>query len=662
MVHVPLVLHLSIFRAENMLRLASRRLWQVSSARIRWASSFQCEAATKLLDEYASKSDTKVLTEFDALRVVGTFGVGVLQRTLVDPNEPNEDLQSKVPKVSAVKGILRYADGSLVTHKTEHKAIELAVPAENAKKVVDTFVERFSKTDLKLEGLMFREWVEYAPSMGNEILLSAYQDPVFGPCVVVGFGGVLVDNFKDEFNMPPFVIPVAYGVDSFLPYLKESTLVRLIEGKLRGREKLIDWEVLEDVIRSLAEGIMHFSPYNPEGEYVVDEIEVNPAAIENGRLVALDSVVSVTPKSKTGLMSIPSEKPISKIAQMCQPKSMGLIGCTEKIQGKTMAQEVFGKVFKRMVRTSAAEMLLARMMKATVFSKTKKAITNKPKKAAGGKPSFMKRVTQWLQTAVVPQNFNPCNSILDRAKENPGVTVYPVHRKASEIQGIKCVPTLEEMKKKNGGEPVDVLVVAIPATDAVKALEECFQHNYCNTVQLFSAGFAETEAGQGLQEELLGNLKQLDKISRPIINGPNTVGNWVSGISLSWSLAWTPLPRSPPNPSPYCRYRPIGQSSIPCVTTGWGPFGSRLKRVGSLGRGSTLQCAHSVPSHILKHIEEQSHPASLCSDKAVVAQGKGLILPSRGAWCIYCTRLVFCLRATELQHHFRRRPPGPCSG
>lgn len=69
---------------------------------------------------------------------------------------------------------------------------------------------------------MFREWVEYEPKLGNkrglsshgsspppqrppwvvqgqglwfekgpgnEVLISAYQDPVFGPCVVVAFGG-----------------------------------------------------------------------------------------------------------------------------------------------------------------------------------------------------------------------------------------------------------------------------------------------------------------------------------------------------------------------------------------------------------------------------------------------------------------------------------------
>lgn len=48
------------------------------------------------------------------------------------------------------------------------------------------------------------------------------------------------------------------------------------------------------------------------------------------------------------------------------------------------------------------------------------------------------------------------------------------------------------MKGRNGGRPVDVLVVAAPAPAAVRALEECIANRYCETVLLHSAGFAET--------------------------------------------------------------------------------------------------------------------------------------------------------------------------
>ena len=45
---------------------------------------------------------------------------------------------------------------------------------------------------------MFREWVEYEPKLGNEVLISAYEDPVFGPCVVVAFGGALEWGWRNS--------------------------------------------------------------------------------------------------------------------------------------------------------------------------------------------------------------------------------------------------------------------------------------------------------------------------------------------------------------------------------------------------------------------------------------------------------------------------------
>lgn len=516
-----------------MLRPTCCRALQLLKLKRCWASgSFQPEAASQLLNSLASEQETKVLTEVDALKVVGTFGVGILERHYVELGDGDvPDLTSKVPKVSAVKGVLRYADGSLVTHKTEHKAIELAVPASNANKVAQAFIDRFKATDLQLEGLMFREWVEYEPQLGNEILLSAYQDPVFGPCVVIGFGGVLVDHFKEDFKIPPFVLPVVYGVDSFMPALRESLAVRLLVGDLRGREKLLDWADLERVVRSLAEGILHFSPYNPTAKFTVDEIEVNPAAIESGRLVALDSVVQVSPASATKKQSTTSMKPLAKVQKLLQPKSIGLLGCSEKVPKKTQMQVIVGNLFTRLARSSFADVILLRLLKQSVFRRISRK-TGKPRVANpnASANSFLKSVSAWIQTAVVPQTFKPANTVLERAIES-GIKVYPVHPRASEIQGVKCVSSLQDMKEKNDGKPVDLLVVAIPAPDAVKALEDSFEKDYCETVQLFTAGFAETESGGQLQERLLESLAKLDSdpVRRPLINGPNTVGNWVSG-------------------------------------------------------------------------------------------------------------------------------------
>eukprot|EP00667_Euglena_gracilis_P009777 EG_transcript_9941 len=495
--------------------LQTNRCAWVSSFSRRLAS-FQREAATHLLQDMASKTETMVLTQHDSLKVIGTFGLGLLQHYVHKVGAPTDDLASKVPPVSAVKAILKQADGSLATHNTGCQATELAVSRNRAQEIVDLFIKRFENTELRLEGLVFSEWLNYEPKMGNEIQLSAYQDPVFGPCVVVAFGGVLASAYKDELKLRPVVIPVVYGIDSFLPVLKASMLVKFLTGQLRGTQPLCEWEQLERATRAMAEGIVHFSAYNAEAPFIIDEIEVNPVAVADGRLVALDSVLKVSPNKATVLLS----KPITKLGVMLQPKSMGLLGVSDKVTGKTVATKAVGAAFKWFAKTSLANVLLESVMKSSTFQG----------KEPAAKVGLSQAVNDFFQDALVPQqNLNPCNSILAGARDQQGVALYPIHRTASFIQGFPCVTSLEAMKGRNGGRPVDVLVVAAPAPAAVRALEECIANRYCETVLLHSAGFAETGSGRLLWAELPEALGKLPPKERPLINGPNTAGNWVSG-------------------------------------------------------------------------------------------------------------------------------------
>ena len=110
--------------------------------------------------------------------------------------------------------------------------------------------------------------------------LNFYQDPVFGPCVVITFGGVLAETYKRDLNIQPFVIPVCYDFDSFLPTVRQLLLTRMLLGEARGCKKQLEWEVLETTLRSFAAAIYHFSPYNHNAKYIIKEAEINPAAVE----------------------------------------------------------------------------------------------------------------------------------------------------------------------------------------------------------------------------------------------------------------------------------------------------------------------------------------------------------------------------------------------
>ncbi|HPM42203.1 MAG TPA: hypothetical protein PLY45_07185, partial [bacterium] len=114
----------------------------------------------------------------------------------------------------------------------------------------------------------------------------------------------------------------------------------------------------------------------------------------------------------------------------------------------------------------------------------------------------------------------------------PKESVYLVHPKEEEIEGIRCVKDLKELLARRGGEPVDCLVVGVPAKIAGAMVAESFDLYAAHSLQIISAGFGETESGRAMQQELSAQLSKLDRTpkKRPVVNGPNTLGNVYRGV------------------------------------------------------------------------------------------------------------------------------------
>lgn len=106
--------------------------------------------------------------------------------------------------------------------------------------------------------------------------------------------------------------------------------------------------------------------------------------------------------------------------------------------------------------------------------------------------------------------------------------VYPVNPMRSEVQGLRSYPSVSAI-----GEPVDAVVVAVPAKAAVEAVRECAAAGVGGCV-LFSADFAEAGVeGAARQAELT-------RIARDTglrIVGPNCLGlfNAPTGAFLTFS-------------------------------------------------------------------------------------------------------------------------------
>jgi acyl-CoA synthetase (NDP forming) len=104
-----------------------------------------------------------------------------------------------------------------------------------------------------------------------------------------------------------------------------------------------------------------------------------------------------------------------------------------------------------------------------------------------------------------------------------------LHPTSKQVQGFPAYPSLSDVKKSRGGLPVDLLTVCIPAQGAGKLVSEALDVQVANCIQVVSGGFGETEHGSKMQQQLHNQLFSMPPSIRPVMNGPNTVGNVFEG-------------------------------------------------------------------------------------------------------------------------------------
>ncbi|HUI25679.1 MAG TPA: acetate--CoA ligase family protein, partial [Candidatus Kryptonia bacterium] len=113
--------------------------------------------------------------------------------------------------------------------------------------------------------------------------------------------------------------------------------------------------------------------------------------------------------------------------------------------------------------------------------------------------------------------------------------IYPVNPDATEIQGLRAYPNVTAI-----GAPVDLAVIAVPATDVEAAIADCARAGVHGVV-VISSGFAEvSDAGRQAQQRLT----ELVRASGMRMVGPNCMGVLNTDPAVSLNATFAPI--SPP--------------------------------------------------------------------------------------------------------------------
>ena len=162
-----------------------------------------------------------------------------------------------------------------VAHKTEHNAVRVGLGDEQEIRSAAEEILAVARTlDLTDQRLVVQQML---PST-TELILGMTTDPVFGPVILLGIGGVLTEVVADvQIRPSPVTVSEARGM---IDQLRGVALLRGVRGRVA---------VDED---DLAAMVSAFSELCTAAASTVESIEINPLLVDDrGLAVAVDALV-----------------------------------------------------------------------------------------------------------------------------------------------------------------------------------------------------------------------------------------------------------------------------------------------------------------------------------------------------------------------------------
>ena len=211
------------------------------------------------------------VTEREAKEILALYNVPVVGETLTQ----NADEAVTAAAALGYPVVMKVESPDL-PHKTEAGVIRLNLRAEaEVRAAYDAVMANAAKVSPapRINGVLVQPMVP----QGVELVIGARNDPLFGPLIVVGLGGVLVEVLKDSALSPAPV--TAHEAEGMLRSLKG---IKLLEG-FRGQEAVN--------IAKLAGIVSDVSRFAADHRGQVAELDINPLICAGDRIVAVDALI-----------------------------------------------------------------------------------------------------------------------------------------------------------------------------------------------------------------------------------------------------------------------------------------------------------------------------------------------------------------------------------
>jgi acyl-CoA synthetase (NDP forming) len=226
------------------------------------------------LDETATAAPIglRALPERESLDLLRSAGLSVTPVVAV----PDADAAVEAARPLGGHAVVLKIDAVDLPHKSDLGLVSLGLEGDDAiRAAAEELLRTAGQRGVDARGLL----VEPMADAGLELIVGLRRDPSFGPCVVVGLGGVLAEVLDDvAIRLAPVTNPIAQSM------LDELRAAPLLAGA-RGRPA-IDREAVVELIVAL-------SILGTERQDLV-EVDLNPVIASPDGALAVDALVVLT--------------------------------------------------------------------------------------------------------------------------------------------------------------------------------------------------------------------------------------------------------------------------------------------------------------------------------------------------------------------------------
>jgi len=253
---------------------AALAAWHWRSARLIAPTEdvpWQADAATRAAVASQISAAGLCLTEREAKAALAHYGLPVVEEALVQSAEEAVAAARRTGYPVAIK-----VESPDILHKTEAGVLALnlgdAAQLREAYAMVWANALKVAPSE-RLNGVLVQPMIP----QGIELMIGVKVDPLFGPLLVVGFGGILVELLRDTALMPA---PVSRGEAlGMLTRLKGAALLKGFRGM-----PAVDLDRLADVI-------VRAGAFAADHAEAISEVDINPLICAGERIVAVDALI-----------------------------------------------------------------------------------------------------------------------------------------------------------------------------------------------------------------------------------------------------------------------------------------------------------------------------------------------------------------------------------